>query len=124
MTNNKFKILLIEDELNIHSFMQTILEAEGYQVLRATTGAQGKLIFRSHLPDLILLDLGLPDMDGTELIREIRSYSVTPIFPIAALKPHDATTSKAMMTAENFISVFSAKVFSGNAYFTKRRVLH
>ena len=44
MTNNKFKILLIEDELNIHSFMQTILEAEGYQVLKATTGAQGKLI--------------------------------------------------------------------------------
>ena len=84
MANNKFKILLIEDELNIHSFMQTILEAEGYQVLKATTGAQGKLIFRSHLPDLILLDLGLPDMDGTELIREIRSHSVTPILVLSA----------------------------------------
>lgn len=71
MSNNKYKILIIEDESNIRSFIKTILEANGYQVLDSKNGTQGKLMFSSYYPDLIILDLGLPDFDGTEFIKEI-----------------------------------------------------
>ena len=63
MSNNKYKILIIEDESNIRSFIKTILEANGYQVLDSKNGTQGKLMFSSYYPDLIILDLGLPDFD-------------------------------------------------------------
>ena len=67
MSNNKYKILIIEDESNIRSFIKTILEANGYQVLDSKNGTQGKLMFSSYYPDLIILDLGLPDFDGQNL---------------------------------------------------------
>ena len=73
MSNNKYKILVIEDEANIRSFMDTILESNGYQPLSASTCAEGKLMFSSHRPDLVILDLGLPDEDGTEYELEVLS---------------------------------------------------
>lgn len=84
MGNNRYKILLIEDEGNIRTFVQTIMEANSYQVIPAETGAQGRLLFHSHLPDLVILDLGLPDMDGVELIEEIRAASAAPILVLSA----------------------------------------
>lgn len=84
MGNNKYKILAIEDEANIRSFMETILETNGYQVLTGTTCKQGLLMFASHHPDLIILDLGLPDMDGLELIRAARKTAATPIIVLSA----------------------------------------
>lgn len=84
MSNNKYKILLVEDEENIRGFVQTIMEANAYQVIPAETGAQARLLFHSHLPDLVILDLGLPDMDGLELIREIRASSAAPILVLSA----------------------------------------
>ena len=65
----KPKILIIEDEPNIASFMSTILSANDYAVLRAANGADGLMMASSHCPEVILLDLGLPDMDGKEIIR-------------------------------------------------------
>ena len=79
MSNNKYKILVIEDEPNIRSFVQTILETAGYQVLTAATCRQGHLIFSSHMPDLVVLDLGLPDGDGLEFIRTAREACQVPI---------------------------------------------
>ena len=64
MGNNKYKVLIIEDDRNISSFVQTVLETNGYQVLTAERCRQGLLVFSSHMPDLVVLDLGLPDMDG------------------------------------------------------------
>ncbi len=84
MSNNKYKILLVEDEENIRDFVQTVMEANAYQVIPAETGAQAKLLFHSHLPDLVILDLGLPDMDGLELIRELRASSAAPILVLSA----------------------------------------
>ena len=63
MSNNKYKILIVEDDHNIISFIQTILEASGYQVLTAERCKQGLLMLSSHVPDLVVLDLGLPDME-------------------------------------------------------------
>ena len=64
MSNNKYKVLLVEDDKNIAGFIQTVLETNGYQVLTAERCQQGMLVFASHVPDLVVLDLGLPDMDG------------------------------------------------------------
>ncbi len=84
MNSNKYKILIVEDEQNICSFVKTILEANGYQVLAASSCQQGIMMFTSHMPDLIILDLGLPDADGLELIRAVRSQSAVPILVLSA----------------------------------------
>ena len=84
MSNNKYKILIIEDESKIRSFISVILKANGYKPLACRTATEAKLIFSSHKPDLCILDLGLPDMDGTELIRTIRASSNIPILVLSA----------------------------------------
>lgn len=70
MNNNKYKILLVENEENIRNLVCTMLEAQGYQVLLAATCGGGNMMIASHLPDLIILDLGLPDGDGINLLTE------------------------------------------------------
>ena len=83
--NNRYKILVIEDESNIRSFAKTILEANDYQVLTADTCQNGIMMFSSHRPDLILLDLGLPDRDGVEFIQTVRGLrDNTPILVLSA----------------------------------------
>ncbi len=84
MSNNKFKILIVEDEANICSFIQTLLETNGYQALVANTCTMGLTLFASHNPDLVILDLGLPDRDGVEFIRLVREKSMTPIMVLSA----------------------------------------
>ena len=84
MSNNKYKILLVEDDQNIAYFIQTILETNGYQVLTAERCRQGILMLSSHVPDLVVLDLGLPDMDGEEYIRIARQNSMVPIIVLSA----------------------------------------
>lgn len=84
MSNNKYKILLIEDEGNIRSLIRTLLTANNYQVFLAENAIQGKMMFKSHCPDLILLDLGLPDMDGLDLLKEIREEALVPIIVLSA----------------------------------------
>ena len=81
---NSYKILVIEDEKNICNFMKMILETGGYQALFAGNGKNGLLMFYSHHPDLVILDLGLPDMDGMEVIAEIRKQAETPIIVLSA----------------------------------------
>ena len=72
MSNNRYRILLIEDERSIRNFVKTILEANDYQVLTADSYQRGVMMFSSHVPDLVLLDLGLPDRDGLDFICHIR----------------------------------------------------
>ena len=84
MSNNKFKILLVEDEQNILNLVETVLESNGYAFLSAQTCEMGRVMVLSHNPDLIILDLGLPDADGLELIRFVRQNSATPIIILSA----------------------------------------
>ena len=84
MSNNRYRILLIEDESSIRNFVKTILEANDYQVLTADSYQQGVMMFSSYIPDLVLLDLGLPDRDGLDFIRYIRSENTVPILVLSA----------------------------------------
>lgn len=84
MNNNKYKILLVEDEANIRSLITTMLETAGYQTIMAETCARGMMMYASHLPDLIILDLGLPDEDGMVMLERIRRESLSPIIVLSA----------------------------------------
>ena len=84
MSNNKYKILVVEDDQTIAGMIQTLLETNSYQVLLAQRCRQGILMLSSHVPDLVVLDLGLPDMDGEEFIRIVRSSSMVPIIVLSA----------------------------------------
>lgn len=84
MSNNKYKILIVEDETNIRSFIKANLETSDYQVICAETCELGMLLYASHHPDLIILDLGLPDIDGLHLIRQIRETDAIPILVLSA----------------------------------------
>lgn len=81
---NKISILIIEDEKNICNFIGTSLTANQYRILKTYSAQEGLSVLTSHCPDLILLDLGLPDLDGMKLISQIRSWSAIPIIVISA----------------------------------------
>lgn len=84
MSNNRYKILVVEDDDNICRFMQAILLSHNYQVITAASGQEAQSMLGSWLPDLILLDLGLPDLDGQVLISQIRTQMQTPIIVVSA----------------------------------------
>lgn len=84
MAGNKYKVLIIEDEANIRNFVRTILETSEYHVIEAQNQSEGKILFRSHVPDLVILDLGLPDGDGIDFIKIVRMDSSIPILVLSA----------------------------------------
>jgi two-component system KDP operon response regulator KdpE len=84
MTQAKHQILAIEDDAGIRSVIRVLLQAEQYRVIEAETAARGEIEARSHKPDLLLVDLGLPDDDGVSLIRRIRAWSPVPIVVLSA----------------------------------------
>ncbi len=104
MSNNKYKVLVIEDESNIRSFVQTILESNGYQVLTASTCGQGTMMFSSHMPDMVVLDLGLPDKDGLEFIRVAREISTVPIIVLSARTMEEDKVSALDLGANDYVT--------------------
>jgi two-component system KDP operon response regulator KdpE len=78
------KLLLIEDEQEIRRFLRVSLEAHGYRLVEAATGKEGIRHAAGHQPELIILDLGLPDVDGMEVIRQVREWSKMPIIILSA----------------------------------------
>jgi len=104
MSNNKYKILVVEDDNNILSLIQTVLDTNGYQVLTAQRCQQGILMLSSHVPDLVLLDLGLPDMDGEEFIRIARRSSMIPIIVLSARTEEQDKVSALDLGANDYIT--------------------
>ena len=84
MTQVPIRILVIEDEPQMQKYLATSLANEGYRMLEAGTGKEGVSLARTHNPDLVLLDLGLPDMDGMDVTRALREFSTRPIIVISA----------------------------------------
>jgi two-component system KDP operon response regulator KdpE len=82
--NNSATIIVIEDEVQIRRFLRTALTSEGYKVIEAETGKQGLAEAATRKPDLIILDLGLPDMDGVEVVKGIRAWSSVPVIILSA----------------------------------------
>ena len=80
----KDKVLVVEDDKNIRSFLQAILEANNYEVILTQTGAEAYSLITSQCPDVILLDLGLPDMDGMKILETVRGWSAMPIIVVSA----------------------------------------
>ncbi len=81
---NKLTILVVEDDSSIKSLIVTTLNANGYKYIASPNGKGAVMYAASHNPDVVLLDLGLPDMDGIEVIKKIRSWSNMPIIVISA----------------------------------------
>lgn len=81
---NKAKILIVEDDAAISNLISTTLETQGYQHHVAKTGVAALLEAASYSPDVMILDLGLPDMDGVEIIRKVRGWSNMPIIIVSA----------------------------------------
>ncbi|MBS2015086.1 MAG: response regulator [Deltaproteobacteria bacterium] len=84
MTDVSMLILVVEDEPQMQKFLRASLSAQGYRVLEAAEGKEALSLARTHNPDLVLLDLGLPDIDGMDVTKQLREWSKKPIIVISA----------------------------------------
>lgn len=98
------KLLVVEDEKSILKLLRAILTANKYEVVEASTGAEALSLITSHCPDLILLDLGLPDMDGNTLLSSVRRWTSTPIIVLSA-RTHESDKVEAIdLGADDYIT--------------------
>ena len=102
--NATASIIIIEDEKNICNFIETVLTPQNYHVVCAYTGADGLKQINTHKPDVVLLDLGLPDMDGLEIIEEVRTYSSVPIIVISARTLERSKVAALDMGADDYLT--------------------
>jgi two-component system, OmpR family, KDP operon response regulator KdpE len=84
MTDAMHLVLIVEDDLALQSVLQMLFSANGYRVVVAGTAAGGEHAARLYNPDVVIVDLGLPDRDGTEVIKGIRTWSAMPIIVLSA----------------------------------------
>ena len=80
----KDKVIIIEDEAGIRDYISALLNANGYDTVTVSSGSEALSMITSHCPDLVVLDLGLPDMDGIEILKSIRSWSSLPVIVVSA----------------------------------------
>ncbi|MDD4930248.1 MAG: two-component system response regulator KdpE [Gallionella sp.] len=116
--NNSATLIVIEDETQISRFLRTTLVSEGYQVIEAKTGKQGMIEAATRKPDLIILDLGLPDMDGVEVIKGIRAWSAVPIIILSARSLENDKISALDAGADDYL----VKPFSAGELLARIRV--
>lgn len=102
--NEKIRILLIEDDRSICSFITTTLYTNGYLVTTAASGTEGISLAASNRPDVILLDLGLPDMDGCEVIQKLRSWTGIPIIVISARTTEQDKVTALDLGADDYLT--------------------
>ena len=116
------RILIIEDDRSIRKFFRTILEANRYDVISADTGEEGYSLITSQCPDLVILDLGLPDMDGMEILSRLRKWSGMPVVVISA-RSHEKDKVEALdLGADDYITKpfsLSVLVLKVNAFFKR-----
>jgi two-component system KDP operon response regulator KdpE len=83
MTEPSIRVLIVDDEPQIRRFLRTSLSAHGYRVIEAAGGQEAMTLLATERPELVLLDLGLPDIDGLEVIRRLREWSMVPIIVVS-----------------------------------------
>lgn len=98
------RLLIVEDELHIRHFIRIALQDEGFQVFEAETIKQGLLEAATRQPDVIIIDLGLPDGDGKQLITELRSWCSTPILVLSARDREEEKVSALDAGADDYLS--------------------
>lgn len=101
---NLSQILIIEDEPEIRKFLRVTLEQQGYCVTEAITGGEGLKHITTYPPELVILDLGLPDIDGTEIINTVRSWSKIPIIVLSARDREQDKVSALEAGADDYLS--------------------
>lgn len=102
--SHKERILVVEDESSITSFISTILSVNSYDVITAETGAQALMLIASQCPDAVILDLGLPDIDGQKIIKSVREWSQVPIIVVSA-RMHERDKVTALdMGADDYVT--------------------
>ncbi len=100
----RIKILLIEDDKSISRFIATALEGNGYKIMAALTGKEGISLAASFCPDVILLDLGLPDVDGLQVLKQIRTWSNVPVIVLSARTKEQEKVEALDMGADDYIT--------------------
>ena len=115
---NKPQILIVEDDTAVANLIATTLETQRYQYHRARTGAGAVMDALSYRPDVMLLDLGLPDMDGVEIIRKIREWSNLPIIVVSARSEDDDKVAALDAGADDYLT----KPFSVDELLARLRV--
>ncbi len=104
MTQAMHQILVIEDEPAIRSVLRVLLEAEGYRFIEADTAMRAEIEARSHKPDLLLVDLGLPDGDGLKVIRKVRAWSPVPVIVLSARTMEDQKIAALDAGADDYVT--------------------
>ncbi len=112
------KILVVDDEKAMQRFLSTVLSGSGFQVLQAENGRLGLTAAAVSRPDLILLDLGLPDLDGVEVIRQLREWSETPIIVLSVRDREDDKVGALDAGADDYLT----KPFGSNELLARIRV--
>jgi two-component system KDP operon response regulator KdpE len=97
-------IVLIEDESEIRRFLRTTLPTHGFRIYEATTAEGGVIEIKTRNPDLVLLDLGLPDLDGVEVIRRVREWSPTPIIVLSAREQEQQKVAALDLGADDYVT--------------------
>lgn len=100
---NKAQILIVEDESNIRRFVRIALEQEGMSVIEASTLAQARMDAATRRPDLMIVDLGLPDGDGKDLIRDLRSWVYSPILVLSAREREEEKVATLNAGADDYL---------------------
>lgn len=103
-TGRKGKVLIVEDDAGICKFLKSTLTANAYQAIITDTGEKALEMAASHCPDCILLDLGLPDMDGTAVIQSIRSWTRIPIVVISARSTEEDKALALDLGADDYLT--------------------
>lgn len=104
MTDSPLRVLVIDDEIDITGALQPSLEAEGYNVVSAPDATQGIALLQSSAPDAMILDLGLPDLDGKEVIRRVREWSDLPIIVLSARHMEEEKIAALDLGANDYIN--------------------
>ena len=120
----KDKVLIVEDEQSISNFISMVLNANGYDTIIVGSGEEALTMIASHCPDLIVLDLGLPDIDGTLVIENIRSWSNMPIIVISARSEDKDKITALDAGADDYLTKpFSVEELLARLRVTQRRLL-
>ena len=120
---SKIQILVVEDDLPVRNLITTTLKAQDYRYLTAETGEGAIMETATHNPDIILLDLGLPDLDGVEVIRRVRSWSNTPIIVISARSEDSDKIDALDAGADDYLTKpFSVEELLARLRVTQRRL--
>lgn len=118
MAESRGLILLIEDEPQMQRFLRIALESQGYRIAGASTAREGMLQAASRNPDIVLLDLGLPDMDGLEVTKRLREWTQTPVIVISAREQEQDKVKALDAGADDYLT----KPFNSNELLARIRV--